>query len=118
MGDFLAALETRQGTETSSPVLLVTEAVTLLAHQNVVRCSTLAEEDYSIILPPVSGAKNRGLYSILLRVLEDDETITITDQGDSEDWTDLEMTAVGDHAVLYSDGIKWFVLTSVITVPE
>ena len=88
----------------------VTAADTLEVYeQNVLVTSTGA---YAITLPPVSEA--RGLmYSIYF--VSDGGDVTIQDQDDSFDWSDMVMTANNDRVLLYSDGRTWHPLIDVTT---
>jgi len=63
----------------------------------------------TITLPPVAEAKGR-FYSILCRDVDAVNTITITDRGDSECWTDIEFFNECESALLYSDGLYWHML--------
>jgi hypothetical protein len=60
-----------------------------------------------ITLPPVAEAKGR-FYSILVREADITNSVTITDRGDSECWTDdvvyYESCA---PSLWYSDGLFW-----------
>ena len=67
----------------------------------------------TVTLPSVSETRGR-IYSISAADATND--ITITDKGDSEDWSDLTMSTSGDRVALYSDGMYWHVISSVITV--
>jgi hypothetical protein len=62
----------------------------------------------TITLPPVAEAKGR-FYSILCRNADAVNTITITDNNDSECWpNDIVMNGKCDRLFLYSDGLAWF----------
>jgi hypothetical protein len=62
-------------------------------------------------LPRVSEAKGR-LYSVLVRGADAVNTVTIQDQDDSECWPgDLVFDGKCDGALLYSDGLAWWVFT-------
>ena len=61
----------------------------------------------TLTLPPVAEAKGR-FYSILPRDADIVNTITITDQNDSECWLeDIVLRAPCQSALLYSDGLYW-----------
>ena len=63
-------------------------------------------------LPRVAEAKGR-FYSVLARHADAVNTITITDQGDSECWIDdIVLDGKCDRALLYSDGLAWHPLGS------
>jgi len=62
---------------------------------------------FILTLPPVAEAKGR-FYSILPRDADVVNTITITDQNDSECWLeDIVLRAPCQSALLYSDGLYW-----------
>lgn len=61
---------------------------------------------FTVTLPPVSEAAGK-FYSITL--IDAGGTVTIQDQDDSYDWTDIDdMDADDDAVLLYSDGLRWF----------
>jgi len=68
----------------------------------------------TITLPPVVEAKGR-FYALLSRNADAVNTITITDNNsDSECWiADIVFNGKCDRALLYSDGLAWFVFGSV-----
>jgi len=60
-----------------------------------------------VTLPPVALARGR-FYSIVGRNLSITETLTITDQTDSEQWEgDIVCIADGQGGLFYSDGLRW-----------
>lgn len=60
-----------------------------------------------LTLPPVADAKGR-FYSIVARNADAVNTITITDDNDSECWiADIILNGKCDRALLYSDGLCW-----------
>ena len=68
---------------------------------------TVAAAAIAITLPLVSEAKGR-FYSIkaggnVTNVLP----VTIQDKDDSEYWSDIRLTTLGDSILIYSDGLKW-----------
>jgi hypothetical protein len=66
-------------------------------------------------LPRVAEAKGRW-YSIICRDADVVNTVTITDQNDSECWqADVVFNSPCDGALFYSDGLCWIVLP--ITYP-
>lgn len=67
-----------------------------------------------ITLPNVSEAAGR-FYSILARDADTYNSITIQDNDESEYWTDITMDGPGDRVLLYSDGLCWHTVTSVLT---
>jgi hypothetical protein len=63
----------------------------------------------TLTLPSVVESAGR-FYSIVARAADETNTITITDKGDSESWSDVTLNAVGTHKLLYGDGMFWHVL--------
>lgn len=62
---------------------------------------------FILTLPPVAEAKGR-FYSIVPRDCDAVNTITITDQNDSECWLeDIILRAPCQSVLLYSDGLFW-----------
>ena len=62
-----------------------------------------------IILPPVAEAKGRS-YSFLCRGADGINSITITDNGDSECWEDVIFYNCCESVLFYSDGLYWHML--------
>lgn len=61
----------------------------------------------TLTLPPVAEAKGR-FYSIVPRDADMVNTITITDQNDSECWIeDIVLAAPCQAVLMYSDGLFW-----------
>ena len=70
-----------------------------------------------IVLPPVADAKGR-FYSILVRQADAINTITVTDQNDSECWIqDIVLNGKCDRLLLYSDGLTWHPLAGISDWP-
>ncbi len=89
-------------------------AVTLKPYQTVNRATAnTATDSYTITLPPVSECAGR-LYSFIVTIANS-KTITLAHHGDSVNWTNLAFTATNDRALLYSDGLMWYVLIDVTT---
>lgn len=65
-----------------------------------------------LVLPPVAEAKGR-FYSIVVRAASLQNTITITDQDDSECWADIILNSKCDSLLMYSDGLFWHALNKV-----
>lgn len=66
-----------------------------------------ASGPWTLTLPPVAEAKGR-FYSIICRNADAVNTITITDDDDSECWLgDIVMNGKCDGALMYSDGLAW-----------
>ena len=71
-----------------------------------------------VVLPPVNDAKGR-FYSIVIRDADVVNTITISDQDDSECWVDVVLNSKCDRLLMYSDGLHWHPLAAVTTTfPE
>lgn len=65
---------------------------------------------WAITLPPVAEAKGR-FYSIICRNADAVNTVTITDDDDSECWLgDIVFNGKCDRTLLYSDGLAWMAL--------
>ena len=69
----------------------------------------------TVTLPPVAEAKGR-IYSIIARDADGTNFITVQDKDDSECWAgDISLDGKCDRIVLYSDGLAWIVLQSLLT---
>ena len=86
-------------------------AYTIAVDDQVVHVTTTADEgNITLTLPSVAMAAGK-IYTIMLITLGDDEVISIVDNDDSVDWSDItDMDAANDSVCLYSDGYKWHVL--------
>lgn len=76
---------------------------------NAMACLTLDSTDgaLTVTLPKVEQAA--GLtFSFMCKTYS--SAITIQDNDDSDDWTNISLDAAQDGALLYSDGRKWWVL--------
>lgn len=82
--------------------------ITMTTRDYVVRPSASnASNAITVTLPPVAEAKGR-FYSILARQADAVNTITITDNDDSECWlADIVLDGKCDKILLYSDGLCW-----------
>ena len=70
---------------------------------------------WTLTLPPVAEAKGRW-YSIICRNADAVNTITITDDDDSECWAgDVTFNGKCDKLLAYSDGLAWLVAASIVT---
>ena len=88
-----------------------TAAATLTLDETLVICDTTAGA-MAITLPAVAEA--RGLmFSIILET--DGGDLTVQDQDDSYNWSDMVLTAATDHVLVYSDGFQWNQLVDVTT---
>ena len=68
---------------------------------------------YILTLPPVLEARGM-IFSFFCISAADGLTITIADAGDDMNFTDLVMDTTNDYAIVYSDGIYWHVLASLV----
>ena len=69
--------------------------------------ANLVTGPFTLTLPPVSEAKGRW-YSIIAHDADGINTITITDNSDSECWLgDIVLNNKCDRCLLYSDGLAW-----------
>lgn len=89
-------------------IAFATDDYEMSVRDYVVRADS-TDGGFSITLPAVGDAAGR-IYTIHFST--DSGDVTIKDQDESEDWSDLTMTAEDDGVVLYSDGRKWWVLHS------
>ena len=70
---------------------------------------------FAVTLPPVAEAAG-NFYSIVCRGADAVNAITLQDKDDSECWAgDITLNGRCDSVLLYSDGLKWHVLASVLT---
>lgn len=63
-------------------------------------------------LPPVAEARGIPYY---VELVDGTNNLTLTDQGDSDDWSDYTLTAADDHVLLVSAGNRWVELAAVTT---
>jgi hypothetical protein len=69
---------------------------------------TPAAAAITVTLPPVAECKGRW-YSIIARGISGG-SVTVADKNDSECWPgDFVLDTTCDRALLYSDGLSWFV---------
>jgi hypothetical protein len=89
--------------------LVAATDVTLATYERVVRATQLTAS-ISVTLPPVSAME--GKFVSCQVVNANSKVLTLQDADDSQDWTDLTLDADNDGVLLYSDGIKWWVVTN------
>lgn len=90
----------------------VVAAVTLNLYNRFVRCTAnTATDNYSITLPPVAEAVGI-IISIHATSIANSKAVTVQDQDDSQDWSDLTIDVTADGVLLFSDGLKWWQLTN------
>lgn len=68
---------------------------------------------HTIYLPNVTEA--RGLLFSINLIDTTAHTVTVADNDESLGWSDLSLTADGDHVLLYSDGVRWNLIIDVTT---
>jgi hypothetical protein len=90
---------------------VIDAAATLTLYQQQVRADT-TDGAMAITLPSVAEAKGL-LFSIILET--DNGDLTVQDQDDSYDWSDMVLTAIKDRVLLYSDGFVWHKLIDITT---
>ncbi len=94
---------------TPTKLAILTSATTLTLNQRVVRATVNTTYDsYTVTLPSVTEAA--GLVFTIQVTVANSKALTLVDQDDSEDWSDLTFDTDADAAVLYSDGRKWWVI--------
>ena len=86
----------------------ITASATLEVYEQLAICDS-TDGAMTLTLPPVGEAKGK-FYSIIFET--DNGDLTVADQDDSYDWDDLTMTAAVDGALLFSDGMKWWVVVN------
>jgi hypothetical protein len=96
-------------TDTSNDLL---QDITLEDYQLDVLVNLSGTGTAVVTLPSVAGAKGK-IYSV--RAVTDGAGVTIQDRDDSLEWADLITDADGEYALLYSNGMQWFVLKTDIT---
>lgn len=108
------SLETREENITlidslvCSPSLGATHKLTL--GESVVKASAnTASDNFTLYLPDVAEAAGM-LFSIEV-IIADGKTVTLADNDESLDWTDVVLDTDGDGILHYSDGRKWWILT-------
>ena len=96
------------GLHYDSKITFIDEATTLTRNQLVCEADT-TDGAMAVTLPNVEEAAGK-IVSISL--ITDGGDLTIQDQDESRDWSDLTLDTANDFALLYSDGRKWFKLDS------
>lgn len=67
----------------------------------------------TLTLPPVAEAKGR-FYSIVVRLADAVNTVTVKDKDDSECWGgDIVLNNKCDRLLMYSDGMHWHPLAAI-----
>ena len=62
---------------------------------------------FTVTLPPVAEAAGT-FYAVHL--VDDGGDVTVQDQDDSYDWSNQSLTADDDGVLLFSDGLKWWLV--------
>lgn len=89
----------------------ITAATTLTVRQQLVRAtSNTTYPSYTVTLPPVYEAA--GLIFSIRATIADVQAITVTDGGDDPDFVNLTLDTDGDAALLFSDGLRWWVIAN------
>uniref|UniRef100_A0A6M3KT00 Uncharacterized protein n=1 Tax=viral metagenome TaxID=1070528 RepID=A0A6M3KT00_9ZZZZ len=81
---------------------------TLTTYEQQIRVNSTAGA-VEIKLPPVVEAKGL-MFSIIVETYV--SAVTIVDQDDSYDWSDITHNGTGDGNLIYSDGYVWWVLVT------
>ena len=97
-------LKTQMGNIPS--MTFITAAATLDLNQQAVQVT--ATTAWAITLPNVTEAA--GMWYSFSATILDSGAVTIQDNGDSANWTDLLLNADNDRCLLYSTGVEWFVI--------
>lgn len=84
------------------------ESCTLEVYEQQIRVDS-TDGAVEIKLPSVAEAKGR-FYSIIVETYVN--AVTVVDQDDSYDWSDITHNGAGDGNLLYSDGFIWWVLVT------
>ena len=93
--------------------LFVLAAKTLTPMDQIVRATAnTATDSYAITLGNV--AECRGQFVAIVATIANSKAITVQDQNESEDWTDLTLDADRDACVLWSDGRRWWIFNNSI----
>jgi len=66
-----------------------------------------ADGTFTVTLPPVAEAAGK-FYAVHL--IDDGGNVTVQDQDDSYDWSNQTLTADDDGVLLFSDGLKWWLV--------
>lgn len=91
---------------------VVTADITLDRYDEVVRVSASPDTGPIVItLAPVNECAGRHV-AILARDADGTNDVTVQDQDESEDWSDITLDGPDDGVLLYSDGMKWWVPVS------
>lgn len=95
--------------------MAITSATTLDVYDQMVRCSASPSTGaYTITLPRVEQARGR-FYAIFATDADGTNAITVQDQDESQDWSDITLNGANDGVLLYSDGQKWWTAVSDIS---
>ena len=86
-------------------------AVTLTVNQQTVECDTTSNA-ITVTLPDVNEAYGR-IFTVAL-ITDGGNDVTIQDQDESRNWDgDYTLADADDEYVFYSNGRKWYVLTTI-----
>jgi hypothetical protein len=93
-------------------ILHASAAATLTVRDQVVIADSTSAA-FAITLPPVAEAQ--GLIFTIDATVGATNTVTVQDQDDSVDWTDISLDANLDACCVRSDGRRWMVLCDMYT---
>jgi len=86
------------------PYAALSASGTLTVNQRFV----VATGEITVTLPSVAEARDK-IFTITAPAGGTD-TVTVADQDDSLDWSDISLNADDDGCALFSDGRKWWVI--------
>ena len=98
--------ESVQRVEWSRTAVYITDTLDVFEQICLIDTDTV-DGTFTVTLPPVGEAKGK-FYSINL--VDDGGNVTVQDQDDSYDWTNQTLTADADGVLLFSDGMKWWLV--------
>jgi len=81
---------------------------TMAVYERVVLVDTdTVDGTFTVTLPPVAEAAGK-FYAV--HQIDDGGNTTIQDQDDSYDWSNQTLTEDDDGVLLFSDGLKWWLV--------
>lgn len=97
----------------SRAVRHVTAAATIKAFEHIVYITLPGASTYVITLPPVNECF--GIYCFVVTV-DGAGTCTIADSDEAMiDYTSDALTQLGDHVILFTEGLQWYQLKELTT---
>jgi len=92
-------------------IVEITAATQLtIRQQNVRVVAATAYPSWTLTLPSVSEAS--GLTFSIVSSIANSQAVTVTDAGDEGNFSDLTLDTDDDAALLFSDGLRWWVLVN------